>query len=161
LDPGRDCYKANPTHQIDRVGLEMVASDRDPARQAQNEYSSSQTGKDYDGNGRECCVVPDADLKTQQCFHDCPQSLRAHPALANAFKDWRYVFEGEGRQLRVNLLVAFTKAVYKTIRLRRPDWEVRSYRDGRIRAANESPSSDALGLSRITRVEPWLVPQPE
>jgi hypothetical protein len=67
-------------------------------------------------------------------------------AFAVAFTDWRYVFEGHGQQLRVNLLVAFTRAVFETIRLRRPAWEVSSYRDGRIRAAEETPTMTVVNL---------------
>jgi hypothetical protein len=55
-------------------------SEIDPAGQAQNENGSRQAGKDNDGNGGECYVVPAADLKTQQRFHDRPpQKLRPPP----------------------------------------------------------------------------------
>jgi hypothetical protein len=67
-------------------------------------------------------------------------------AFAVAFTNWRYVFEGQGQQLRVNLLVAFTKAVYETVRLRRPGWEVRPYLDERFRADEQSPTMTVANL---------------
>ena len=67
---------------------------------------------------------------------------RSRPALEHdlrgfsaAFEDWRYVFEGDGQQLHLNLLIAFVKALYGTVRLHRPDWEVRASQDVRIRSS--------------------------
>ncbi|MBX3488950.1 hypothetical protein [Parvibaculum sp.] len=59
--------------------------------------------------------------------------------LGVAFVDWRYVFEGEGQQLHCNLLVAFTKSVYETIRRHKPDWKVREVLNERFRAEEETP----------------------
>lgn len=47
-------------------------------------------------------------------------------AFSDAFADWRYVFEGEGQQVRVNILVAFVKALYEEARTRQPMWSVRT-----------------------------------
>ncbi len=66
--------------------------------------------------------------------------------FASAFSDWRYIFEGEGQQLRVNLLVAFTQSVYGTIRRRCPHWEVRDHQDGRLRADPETPTMTVANL---------------
>ena len=49
LNPGHDGKKANPTHQVDRLGLRMIARDRDAARKSQNEHSYTETGGDEDG----------------------------------------------------------------------------------------------------------------
>jgi hypothetical protein len=59
--------------------------------------------------------------------------------LGVAFVDWRYVFEGEGQQLHCNLLVAFTKSVYETIRRHKPDWKVRDVLHERFCAEEETP----------------------
>lgn len=72
--------------------------------------------------------------------------------LATAFVDWRYVFEGEGQQLHVNLLIAFTKAVFETIRERRPDWAVNPYLDERLRANETTPSMTIANLGGGTFV---------
>jgi hypothetical protein len=53
-------------------------------------------------------------------------------AFGNAFADWRYVFEGAGQQVRVNLLAAFVQATYATIRNLCPDWSVRLDQDTRL-----------------------------
>jgi hypothetical protein len=60
------------------------------------------------------------------------QDLRT---FANAFREWRYIFEGEGQQIRLNLLIAFTQAVYEIVRLYRSEWQVSSDRDARLRAS--------------------------
>ena len=54
--------------------------------------------------------------------------------FANAFREWRYIFEGEGQQIHLNLLIAFTQAVYETVRLYRSSWEISADRDARLRA---------------------------
>ncbi len=59
------------------------------------------------------------------------QDLRA---FANAFQDWRYIFEGEGQQIHLNLLIAFTQATYETVRLHRSAWQVSASCDARLRA---------------------------
>jgi hypothetical protein len=66
--------------------------------------------------------------------------------MASAFMDWRYVFEGEGQQLRLNLLVAFTKAVYESVKSRRPSWEIRAYQDGRCLADEDKPTMTVKNL---------------
>jgi len=73
-------------------------------------------------------------------------------ALATAFVDWRYVFEGEGQQVHVNLLIAFTKAAFETIRERRPDWAVNPYLDERLRADETTPSMTIANLGGGTFV---------
>jgi hypothetical protein len=73
--------------------------------------------------------------------------------MAGAFMDWRYVFEGEGQQLRVNLLVAFTKAVYESVKLRRPSWEVRAYQDGRFLADEDKPIMTVKNLGGGTFIQ--------
>ena len=67
-------------------------------------------------------------------------------AFAEAFTDWRYIFEGDGKQLRVDLLVAFAQSVYATVRQRHPEWEVRDYQDERIRADPEPPTMTVVNL---------------
>ncbi len=72
--------------------------------------------------------------------------------LATAFVDWRYVFEGEGQQVHVNLLIAFTKSAFEAIRARRPDWIVRPYLDERLRADEAEPSMTVANLGGGTFV---------
>ncbi|MFZ5747286.1 MAG: hypothetical protein ACOY45_06465 [Pseudomonadota bacterium] len=67
-------------------------------------------------------------------------------AFAKAFEEWRYIFEGEGQQLRVNLLIAFTKAVYETARELQPTWIVRDYLDQRLRADAAEPTMTVANL---------------
>lgn len=50
----------------------------------------------------------------------------------DAFVEWRYVFEGAGQQVRVNLLAAFVQSTYATIRSRCPAWSVRPDQDERL-----------------------------
>jgi len=56
-------------------------------------------------------------------------------ALSNLFVEWRYVFEGEGQVAHSNLLIAFTKAVYETIRTSFPAWPVNEEQDEYFRLA--------------------------
>ena len=66
LDPRHDGKEANPTHQVDRLGFRVIARNRDAARKSQNEYSYPETGGDEDGENYKGCVVPEANLKSQQ-----------------------------------------------------------------------------------------------
>ena len=66
----------------------MIAGDRDPAGQPQHEYGSCQPGKDDDGNGRECYVVPEVDAKPSNA------SMGFHP---------RVLFRPGPRQFVANL----------------------------------------------------------
>lgn len=59
--------------------------------------------------------------------------------MAGAFAEWRYVFEGDGQQLRFNLLNAFVRSVFKTIRLHRSDWEVSRDREVRLLSDADEP----------------------
>jgi hypothetical protein len=67
-------------------------------------------------------------------------------SLATAFVEWRYVFEGEGQQLHLNLLIAFTRAALEVIRARHPEWPMRHYHAERLRADEESPSMTVANL---------------
>lgn len=60
--------------------------------------------------------------------------------LADAFVEWRYVYEVDGRQLHANLLIAFALTIYETICQLRPDWKVSAYQHDRILAGEEQPS---------------------
>jgi hypothetical protein len=73
--------------------------------------------------------------------------------MAGAFVDWRYVFEGEGQQFRLNLLVAFTKAVYESVKSRRPSWDVRPYQDGRFLADEDKPIMTVKNLGGGTFIQ--------
>lgn len=82
----------------------------------------------------------DADVRGH--LASCYESLtgRAEAALrhdlgqfTDAFRDWRYVYEGEGQQVHTNLLQAFAKAAYVTVRELRPTWEVSDADDDRLR----------------------------
>jgi hypothetical protein len=66
--------------------------------------------------------------------------------FARAFAEWRYVFEGAGQQLHSNLLIAFAKAVYQTIRSRRPKWHARNDQDARIRQYNGNGSMTVFNV---------------
>ena|SRR5208283_5428495 len=81
--------------------------------------------------------------RTGRGSRDLGEDLRT---FAAAFVDWRYIFEGHGQQLRVNLLVAFTKAVYEAIRLLRPAWTVRPYQDERLRTDQERPTMTVANM---------------
>jgi hypothetical protein len=80
--------------------------------------------------------------RTGRDHHVLEEDLRR---MAAAFADWRYIFEGEGQQLRVNLLIAFTKAIYETVKLHRPDWKVSPFQDERLLADNPSMTVANLG----------------
>jgi hypothetical protein len=60
--------------------------------------------------------------------------------MARAFVEWRYVFEGAGQQIHTNLLIAFTKALYETIKSNRPEWSLRAHREERLLAPEETTS---------------------
>jgi hypothetical protein len=60
-------------------------------------------------------------------------------AFSDAFADWRYVFEGQGQQVRVNILVAFVKALYEEARARQLGWSVRSDQHQRLLADADEP----------------------
>ncbi|MDB5468680.1 MAG: hypothetical protein JWR84_240 [Caulobacter sp.] len=72
--------------------------------------------------------------------------------LAKTFEDWRYVYEADGRQLHLNLLIAFTLSIYEVSRSVRPDWDVRAYRDERIRFTTNDPSMTVINLGGGTFV---------
>jgi len=67
-------------------------------------------------------------------------------AYANAFADWRYVFEGTGQQVRVNLLVAFAKALYEEALALNPGWAIRADKHDRLTADNERPTMTVMNL---------------
>jgi hypothetical protein len=66
--------------------------------------------------------------------------------IAGAFVEWRYVFEGAGQQLHTNLLIAFTKALYETIKSHRPEWSVSLPQGERLLAPEETPSMTVANL---------------
>ena len=61
----------------------MLAGDRNAAGKAQNEYGHGETGGDEDGDHQEGYVIPEADMKSQQRFHD---TLFLPCACTNALK---------------------------------------------------------------------------
>jgi hypothetical protein len=69
------------------------------------------------------------EARTGRSAIDLDGDLRA---FSDAFVDWRYVFEGAGQQVRVNLLAAFVQSTYATVRTRCPDWSVRLGQDARL-----------------------------
>jgi hypothetical protein len=60
-------------------------------------------------------------------------------AMSSAFADWRYVFEGDSRQLHFNMLNAFVRSAYECIRLHWPSWEISSDREARLLADASQP----------------------
>lgn len=69
-----------------------------------------------------------------------PQELDGDlAAFSDAFADWRYVFEGEGQQVRVNILIAFVKALYEEARARQPGWSVRKDQHQRLLSDADEP----------------------
>jgi hypothetical protein len=52
--------------------------------------------------------------------------------FSRAFEDWRYVFEAAGQMLHFNLLDAFVKSVFESIRLHRGSWKVPENRAARL-----------------------------
>jgi hypothetical protein len=70
--------------------------------------------------------------------------------LSRAFEDWRYVFEGEGQQLPMNLLIAFVKVVYGVVRARHREWHVRPDEDQRLLGEALQPSMTVANLGAGT-----------
>jgi hypothetical protein len=98
--------------------------------------------------GRLC---PDLQASVAQRYE--ARTGRGRPALesdltafSNAFTDWRYVFEGEGQQVRVNILIAFVKALYEEARARQPAWSVRDDQNRRLLADAEAPTMTVMNL---------------
>lgn len=73
--------------------------------------------------------------------------------LARAFEDWRYVFEGEGQQIRTNILVAFVWSLYHTLRTVFPEWPVPEGQDCRLRSDERNPTMLVANLGGGTFVE--------
>ena len=73
--------------------------------------------------------------------------------LAKAFEDWRYVFEGEGQQIRTNILAAFVLSLYETLREAFPDWPVPEGQDLRLRSDERNPTMLVANLGGGTFVE--------
>ena len=69
LDPRHDRQEADPAHEIDRLGLGMLAGNRDAAGQAQDEYRRAETAHDDGGHRCERHVVPEVEFETEQRFH--------------------------------------------------------------------------------------------
>ena len=63
LNPRYDGDEADPAHQIDRVGLGMVAGDRDAAGKPENEHGEPERSKDKEGDCRERDVIPEVETK--------------------------------------------------------------------------------------------------
>ena len=60
--------------------------------------------------------------------------------LSNAFVEWRYIYEGDGLQVHTNLLIAFVKAVFLSIRALQSTWDVTQDAQARLTANEISPS---------------------
>ncbi len=67
-------------------------------------------------------------------------------AFSDAFIEWRYIFEGAGRQVRVNLLIAFVQASYEAVRKLYPEWAVRTDQDHRLREPPQTPNMTVANL---------------
>lgn len=67
-------------------------------------------------------------------------------ALASAFVEWRYIYEGDGLQVHTNLLIAFVKSTYRAIRTLRPAWEVSPDAQERFTANEVTPSMTVKNL---------------
>lgn len=67
-------------------------------------------------------------------------------ALSNAFVEWRYIYEGDGLQVHTNLLIAFVKAVFHSIRSLKPAWDVTQEAQARLTADETSPSMTVKNL---------------
>ncbi|MDI1363519.1 MAG: hypothetical protein PSX79_01390 [bacterium] len=66
--------------------------------------------------------------------------------FGQVFQEWRYVYEGDGLQVRVNLLVAFTQGLFETARSIFPDWAVDPWQEDRFRAMPDQPSMTMVNL---------------
>jgi hypothetical protein len=73
--------------------------------------------------------------------------------FADAFREWRYVYEGDGRQVHTNLLIAFTQSVYEVVRALFPDWKVNATQDVRFRAADARGTMTVFNLGGGTFIE--------
>jgi hypothetical protein len=89
------------------------------------------------------------EARTGRSATDLDGDLRA---FNDAFVDWRYVFEGAGQQVRVNLLAAFVQSIYTTIRSRCPDWSVRQAQDARLQRRPATLSMTVANLGGGTFV---------
>ncbi len=52
--------------------------------------------------------------------------------LAKSFLKWRYVFERDGQQVHLNLLIALVKSLLQASRSLHPDWSVRDYLERKL-----------------------------
>ncbi len=65
--------------------------------------------------------------------------------FSGAFEEWRYVFEGDGQEVHINLLIAFVRASYAAVRHHQPEWAVRDFQDARLRTS----ASDSMTLKNL------------
>jgi len=66
-------------------------------------------------------------------------------ALSTTFPVWRYVFEGEGQQVHVNLLVGLVQAAFETARHLEPAWSFHPYAEARFLAIQPHMTLKNLG----------------
>ena len=73
--------------------------------------------------------------------------------LGAAFVEWRYIFESEGRDIAVGLLVELARSLYEVIRTRQPGWAVDDYSDRRVREdSNNYPLHVICGRGGVVSV---------
>ncbi len=73
--------------------------------------------------------------------------------LGAAFVEWRYIFESEGRDIAVGLLVALVRSLYDVIRTSHPGWAVDAYSDRRVREdSNNYPLYVICGRGGVVSV---------
>jgi hypothetical protein len=76
-------------------------------------------------------------------------------AIANAFVDWRYLFEQNSAQLSMYRLIKIAKSMYIATRAEFPGWHVEQYLDAMIRAepSNFAASIASFGGGQMMQVQ--------
>lgn len=84
------------------------------------------------------------------------------PTMSAAFVEWRYIFEDEGgRNIPLNALVAFVRALYLEIRARKPDWPVGDYLDTRFKSLPIINVATVISVGGGTMVQAIIGPPSE
>ncbi len=64
LDPWYDTKKANPAHEVHRLGFRVLAGNRDLARKPQDKDNNPPEPRADNDESCECRVIPEVELKT-------------------------------------------------------------------------------------------------
>lgn len=67
-------------------------------------------------------------------------------AFGNVFKDWRYVYEGDGLHVRTNLLIACAQSLLDSVLSFQPDWSIDAWQATRLTGPPPQPSMTMMNL---------------